>query len=88
MDRLRRIRRRSSSSVAWAVRHDQSRIWGKYVSLAGPRAQINFGEQSDEAIQLAVFWIASRSLSSGAHSRNPLARNDGPSPNCLWLSKN
>jgi hypothetical protein len=23
------------------------------------------------------FWIASRSLSSGAHSRDPLARNDG-----------
>jgi hypothetical protein len=22
-------------------------------------------------------WIASRSLSSGAHSRDPLARNDG-----------
>jgi DNA-binding Lrp family transcriptional regulator len=27
----------------------------------------------------AVTWIASRSLSSGAHSRDPLARNDGPS---------
>jgi hypothetical protein len=24
-----------------------------------------------------AFWIASRSLSSGAHSRDPLARNDG-----------
>jgi hypothetical protein len=23
------------------------------------------------------FWIASRSLSSGAHSRDPVARNDG-----------
>ena len=36
-------------------------------------------ERSDEAIQLssAVAWIASRSLSSGAHSRDPLARNDG-----------
>jgi hypothetical protein len=36
----------------------------------------------DEAIHssLAAFaapWIASRSLSSGAHSRDPLARNDG-----------
>jgi len=34
---------------------------------------------SDEAIQLSVLvqqWIASRSLSSGAHSRDPLARND------------
>jgi len=37
-------------------------------------------EQSDEAIQLAPrigYWIASRSLSSGAHSRDLLARNDG-----------
>jgi hypothetical protein len=38
-------------------------------------------ERSDEAIQLLNFrkesWIASRSLSSGAHSRDPLARNDG-----------
>jgi hypothetical protein len=36
-------------------------------------------ERSDEAIQLSFLrrsWIASRSLSSGAHSRDPLARND------------
>src|SRR5271167_667840 len=26
---------------------------------------------------LVALWIASRSLSSGAHSRDPLARNDG-----------
>jgi hypothetical protein len=26
---------------------------------------------------LARLWMASRSLSSGAHSRDPLARNDG-----------
>ncbi len=34
-------------------------------------------EQRDEAIHssLAAPWIASRSLSSGAHSRDPLARN-------------
>jgi hypothetical protein len=35
---------------------------------------------SDEAIHVGYFaaqWIASRSLSSGAHSRDPLARNDG-----------
>jgi hypothetical protein len=33
---------------------------------------------SDEAIQTAqLFWIALRGLSSGAHSRDPLARNDG-----------
>ena len=36
-------------------------------------------ERSDEAIHHATkkAWIASRSLSSGAHSRDPLARNDG-----------
>jgi hypothetical protein len=36
-------------------------------------------ERSDEAIQdfFAELWIASWSLSSGAHSRDPLARNDG-----------
>src|SRR6266516_4516101 len=35
-------------------------------------------ELRDEAIQscFAASWIASRSLSSGAHSRDPLARND------------
>jgi len=35
--------------------------------------------ETDEAIQLSqriTFWIASWSLSSGAHSRDPLARND------------
>jgi hypothetical protein len=31
-------------------------------------------KQSSPWLQL---WIASRSLSSGAHSRDPLARNDG-----------
>jgi|SRR5689334_16394290 hypothetical protein len=34
---------------------------------------------SDEAIHLSAYeeaWIASRSLSSGARSRDPLARND------------
>jgi len=28
--------------------------------------------------QQAEIWIASRSLSSGARSRDPVARNDGP----------
>jgi hypothetical protein len=36
-------------------------------------------ERSDEAIRTSVLarWLASRSLSSGARSRDPLARNDG-----------
>ena len=31
----------------------------------------------------AARWIASRSLSSGAHSRDPVARNDGPGEGLL-----
>jgi len=41
---------------------------------------------NDEAIQIVsaeVLWIASRSLSSGARSRDPLARNDGEA---VWIS--
>jgi len=36
------------------------------------------GSGSDEypLLLLRYFWIASRSLSSGAHSRDPLARSD------------
>jgi hypothetical protein len=39
----------------------------------------------DEAIDtfFAARWIASRSLSSGAHSRDPLARNDEKKPTDL-----
>ena len=33
----------------------------------------------------AARWIASRSLSSGAHSRDPLARNDGLRIGCLKI---
>jgi hypothetical protein len=33
--------------------------------------------QAQQSILLLRLWIASRSLSSGAHSRDPLARNDG-----------
>jgi hypothetical protein len=38
------------------------------------------GEQSDEAIHALAYadsWIASRGLSSGAHSRDPVAHEDG-----------
>jgi len=34
---------------------------------------------------LVARWIASRSLSSGAHSRDPLARNDGETINVTYL---
>jgi hypothetical protein len=44
--------------------------------------------ESDEAIQtcFAARRIASRSLSSGAHSRDPLARNDGVGSGRLGLT--
>src|SRR5712672_822573 len=44
----------------------------------------------DEAIHSSFVapWIASRSLSSGAHSRDPLARNDDLSTLASWLSEN
>jgi len=46
-------------------------------------------ERSDEAIHafFVVRWIASRSLSSGAHSRDPLARNDEKTLNPLFLRR-
>jgi len=46
----------------------------------GIRRRRHCEEQSDEAIHpsfFAALWIASRILSSGAHSRDPLVRNDG-----------
>src|ERR1700687_1151226 len=47
------------------------------LSIEAPH-QRHCEERSDEAIQAsdAALWIASRSLSSGARSRDPLARND------------
>jgi hypothetical protein len=45
------------------------RVWGDVIARS---------EATKQSILLfAVAWIASRSLSSGAHSRDPLARNDG-----------
>jgi hypothetical protein len=45
--------------------------------------------ESDEAFHLSFSrrksWVASRSLSSGAHSRDPLAGNDGINSCASWL---
>jgi hypothetical protein len=42
---------------------------------------MNFVIARSEATKQSIFipehWIASRSLASGAHARDPLARNDG-----------
>ena len=49
------------------------------VAGAGLLVVVIARSDSDEqsTYPLAAPWIVSRSLSSGAHSRNPLARNDG-----------
>src|SRR5581483_9875263 len=52
-----------STDVKWAIALTSS--------LRGAQAT----KQSSSG--LLRFWIASRSLSSGAHSRDPFARNDG-----------
>jgi hypothetical protein len=63
-------------------------LGGRFINASGAsrgevaKARLRHCERS-EAIHKAAKkeWIASRSLSSGAHSRDPLARNDG----LLWL---
>jgi hypothetical protein len=44
------------------------------LSAVAQRAKAEATKQSSFSLS---FWIASRSLSSGAHSRDPVARNDG-----------
>jgi hypothetical protein len=44
-------------------------------------------ERSNPFFLYAARWIASRSLSSGAHSRDPLARNDGSTTDCRGCLK-
>jgi hypothetical protein len=41
------------------------------------RPALRGAKRRSNPFSFAVRWIASRSLSSGAHSRDPLARNDG-----------
>jgi hypothetical protein len=52
--------------------------WRALAGEVGPRMPIADGRSFRDAAQAGKpDWIASRSLSSGAHSRDPLARNDG-----------
>src|ERR1017187_9332100 len=50
--------------------------WACFPPLRGAK------RRSNPVIPKSVLWIASRSLASGAHSRDPLARNDGLKPYC------
>jgi hypothetical protein len=47
------------------------------LSAVARRAKAKATKQSSFLVAAKESWIASRSLSSGAHSRDPLARNDG-----------
>src|SRR5205809_299436 len=50
---------------------------------AGMRRRVSSlrgAKRRSNPVLYAALWIASRSLSSGAHSRDPLARNDGERP--------
>jgi hypothetical protein len=47
------------------------------LSAVAQRAKAEATKQSTLSCLRIAPWIASRSLSSGAHSRDPLARNDG-----------
>jgi hypothetical protein len=52
--------------------------WGNRSRTGGRDSVIARSEATKQSsFPLAALWIASRSLSSGAHSRDPLARNDG-----------
>jgi hypothetical protein len=66
--------------VSWAKDfiNDSGALRGEVAKSYLEFEQRHCEERSDEAIHsfFAARWIASRSLSSGAHSRDPLARND------------
>src|SRR6195256_2050088 len=59
----------------------QHSLPGARYGLPGPvshrQEHASFAWRTSNPFFLAGLWIASRSLSSGAHSRDPLARNDG-----------
>jgi hypothetical protein len=60
------MRRENGNSWFAHTRHHKRRHCERSEAIDGPRKDCVCGS-----------WIASRSLSSGAHSRDPLARNDG-----------
>jgi hypothetical protein len=72
---------RAEDSFPSTRAHHAARAWNhgcNYRHCLRQTRSIYARERSDEAIHcsLVARWIASRSLSSGAHSRDPLARND------------
>jgi hypothetical protein len=63
------MRRENGNSWFAHTRHHKRRHCERSEAIDGPRKDCVCGS-----------WIASRSLSSGAHSRDPLVRNDGLRP--------
>jgi hypothetical protein len=61
------------------MRRENAKLYPAVGAISSP--SVIARRASDEAIQLSVSWregwIASRGLSSGARSRDALARNDG-----------
>jgi transposase len=81
--------------IAASIRHSLRPLYGRTVSAktrthraAGMRSRIcsllrGATRRSNPFFLGAARWIASRSLSSGAHSRDPLARDGGFRIGCL-----
>jgi hypothetical protein len=78
----RRRRARWQAPAEYPVRRGISlpsltpRNTGSPASAGGNEWIVIASEATQSILPFAARWIASRSLSSGAHSRDPLARND------------
>jgi hypothetical protein len=57
----------------WLARFEEEGAAGLFDRSRAPRER----SEAIHSFFCAARWIASRSLSSGAHSRDPLTRNDG-----------
>jgi hypothetical protein len=57
--------------------HDSGALRGEIVNVRVGSSLRGAKRRSNPFFLFVVRWIASRSLSSGAHSRDPVARNDG-----------
>jgi hypothetical protein len=72
--------RKSRANLGWIMPRDREIVSERHCEEpTGPAFGRPDDRLRDEAIHsfLRRLWIASRSLSSGARSRDPLARNDG-----------
>jgi len=65
---------------------------GRYPRRGTAKVYLSYPRHCERSEAIHSFfvatWIASRSPSSGAHSRDPLARNDGLKRLARWLFEN